>query len=69
MARQSDDQRTVQMHLLPRSSLTLPDPTHEPVQACRSFPGSWLPSSTRPARRAVVKILPVCGTHLLDHSH
>lgn len=55
MARQSDDQQTVHMHLLPRSSLALPDLTYEPVQACRSLPGSWLSSSTRPAKRAVVR--------------
>lgn len=56
MARQSDDQRKVHLHLLPRSSLALPDLTHEPVQACRSLPDSWLPSSTTPGRRAVVEI-------------
>lgn len=37
-ARQSDDQRTVQMHRLPRSSLAMPDLTHEPVRTCRSLP-------------------------------
>jgi hypothetical protein len=65
MARQSDDQWTVQMHLLPRSSLALPDLTHEPVQACRSLPDSWLPSSTTPGRRAVVEIATPGRTHLL----
>jgi len=64
MARQSDDQRTVRMHLLPRSSLALPDLTHERIQACRSLPDSWPPSSTTPTSRVVVEI-PTGGLNTL----
>lgn len=71
MARQSDDQRTVQMHLLPRSSLALPDLTDESVQACRSLPdtrrifprvNTWLPGNGEPRVSGVAKAGPVTQT-------
>jgi hypothetical protein len=61
MAWQSDDQRTVQMHRFPRSSLALPNLTHEQVKDCQPLPDSWPSSSTMPTRRAVVEIPHIRG--------